>query len=96
MNHWRTDSLLKLGRSLVLLLLIGQSALLIHEAGHSSVSADSECQLCLHAKPQLAVTTTIQALVASFDRVAVLSPRNTQAIYFSPVYANSSRGPPRA
>ena len=96
MNRWRIDSLLKLSRLLVLLLLLGQSALLIHEAGHTSASADSECQLCLHAKPQLAVTITIQALAAGFDRVTVIAPRNTQAIFFSPLYSNSSRGPPRA
>ena len=95
MQHWRQTFLLKLTRWLVLLVVLGQSTLLLHESLHGIDPGVTECHLCLHAQPQLSVNQIIPVPVFSFEHVAVLSPCVTRPNEFSPVYSNSSRGPPR-
>lgn len=82
---------------LLLLVLLGQSALLLHESGHASdFAGETECQVCLHAQPHLSVAQTAPVLNVCFERLGILAPSVEQPVYFSSVYANSSRGPPRA
>lgn len=90
-THW-----IILARWFVLLVVLGQSTLLLHESLHGADPGDTECQLCLHAQPQLESTKTIALLTASYEPVAVIAAQSVQAVHFSPVYSNSSRGPPRA
>lgn len=96
MAYWRHIHWHQLARLLLLLVVLGQTALLLHESGHSGAPAEAECQLCLHAQPQLTVTRTAAVLPAGYEPVAVIVTQVRQPVYFSPVYANSSRGPPRA
>lgn len=88
--QWQT-----LARVLILLVLLGQSALLLHESGHAATTGETECQLCLHAQPTFTVTPTIAVVAVLFDAVAIKGPSFTQPIYFTPIYANGSRAPPR-
>ena len=95
MATWRHIHCNKLARLLLLLVVLGQTALLLHESGHSGSPAEAECQLCLHAQPHLNVSKTAPVLTTSFEPVAVIAAQFVRPVYFSPVYANSTRGPPR-
>lgn len=97
MQTWRQPRWHNLTRALLLLVLLGQSALLLHESEHASAAAgESECQLCLHAQPHLSAAQTVPVLNVCFERLGTLTPSVEQPVYFSAVYANASRAPPRA
>lgn len=95
MAYWRHIHWHKLARLLLLLVVLGQTALLLHESGHSGSPGEAECQLCLHAQPHLTVAKAVPQLTASYEPVSVIAAHFVQPIYFLPVYSNSSRGPPR-
>lgn len=95
MATWRHIHWHKLARLVLLLVVFGQTALLLHESGHSGAPAEAECQLCLHAQPHLSVARAAPVLTTSYEPVGVIATRVVQPVHFSPVYANSSRGPPR-
>jgi hypothetical protein len=95
MAYWRHTHWHKLARLLLLLVVLGQTALLLHESGHSGEHPATECQLCLHAQPHLNFSKTAPLLIANFETIAVIAAQWVQPVDFSPVYANSSRGPPR-
>lgn len=95
MAIWRHIHWHKLARLLLLLVVLGQTALLLHESGHSGAQGETECQLCLHAQPHLNVSKAAAELTSRFEPVAVMAMHFVQPVHFSPVYANSSRGPPR-
>lgn len=94
MSWWRNDNLRMLGRILVLLLLLAQSALLIHEAGHANQTGDTKCQVCLHAQPHVTGGSTTQLLIINPIVIHTTVALSEQPVIFSPFYANSSRGPP--
>lgn len=96
MHIWRHYNWHKLASVVLLLVLLGQSALLLHEIGHTNAVADTECQLCLHAQPNLSPDELPLAPTAYLARISVVDLQVEQPVYFSPIYANSSRGPPRA
>ncbi|MDZ7803590.1 hypothetical protein [Thiohalophilus sp.] len=97
MHSWRQFRWHNLTRVLLLLVLLGQSALLLHESEHArDFAGESECQLCLHAQPNMNAVHSAPVLNVCFERRGILAPSVEQPVYFSPVYANSSRGPPRA
>lgn len=95
MANWRHLHWHKLARLLLLLVVLGQTALLLHESGHSGAPAEAECQLCLHAQPQLTVVKSTPLPGPGYEPVAVVVTQVGQPVYFSPIYSNSSRGPPR-
>ncbi|MDY6978851.1 MAG: hypothetical protein SV201_03170 [Pseudomonadota bacterium] len=95
MQLWRQLQWQTLARALLLLVVLGQSALLLHESGHIAASGETECQLCLHAQPTFSVPPTIAVVAALFDAVAIDAPSFAQPVYFTPSYANASRAPPR-
>lgn len=94
MNRWRHHKLHKLGRILILVLLLGQSALLIHESNHSVALGDIDCQVCLHAQPNIAAGDIMPAMAVQPGPVSRLAVPVEQLAFFPPVYANSSRAPP--
>lgn len=95
MAYWRHSHWHKLARLLLLLVVLGQTALLLHESGHSGTPGETECQLCLHAQPHLTVAGAEPQLNISYEPVAVIMAEAARPVHFSPVYSNSSRGPPR-
>lgn len=92
---WRRNINLRvLGRILVLLLLLAQSALLIHEAGHANQVGDVKCQVCLHAQPHVTGSSTAPLLAINPVVIHTTVAQFEQPVIFAPFYANSSRGPP--
>lgn len=94
MQPWRQFQWRTLARALILLVLLGQSALLLHESGHIAATGETECQLCLHAQPTFSVPPSVIVVAVLFDAVAIKAPSFAQPVYFTPTYANASRAPP--
>jgi len=94
MSWWRNHNLRMLGRSLALLLLLAQSALLIHEAGHANQAGDTQCQVCLHAQPHVSANTAAALLTIHPIVIQTIAGLVEQPVYTTSLYANRSRGPP--
>ncbi|MGD8576128.1 MAG: hypothetical protein PVG50_01130 [Thiohalophilus sp.] len=96
MYYWRQGYWLKLTRWLLLLVVLGQSALLLHDSLHSGGAGDTQCQLCLHAQPQLPAVDVMPNIPVCFAQSSTVALRLTKPVYFSSRYSYFSRGPPRA
>ena len=89
-----------LGLALALALLVGQTALALHHAGHvhdDGAHDGGVCELCLHAQHQPAPTGTPVALpttTATVEAPAVAAVTTPAAP--APRYAHPPRAPPRA
>jgi len=96
LNSWRQMHWRGLTRVLLLLVLLGQSALLLHESGHSTAMADSECQLCLHAQPLPGITDPAPQPLRQSRVIRLRVSPGQHWVATSPVNIPHARGPPRA
>lgn|GEM_PF-5902952 len=89
-----------LGLALALALLVGQTALALHHAGHSLDEGGHNggtCELCLHAQHQPAPTGSTVALPATTATTeAPTIPAVVAPAAPAPRYAHPPRAPPRA
>ena len=89
-----------LGLALALALLVGQTALALHHAGHAHDDAAHDggvCELCLHAQHQPAPTGSTLALPATTATTeAPAIPAVVAPAAPAPRYAHPPRAPPRA
>ncbi|MFP4606699.1 MAG: DUF2946 family protein [Thiohalospira sp.] len=89
-----------LGLALALALLVGQTALALHHAGHTHDDGAHDggaCELCLHAQHQPAPTGSPVALPATTATTeAPAIPAAVAPAAPAPRYAHPPRAPPRA
>lgn len=89
-----------LGLALAMALLVGQTALALHHAGHSPDDGAHDggtCELCLHAQHQPAPTGTSVALPATTATTeAPVVAAVTAPAAPAPRYRHPPRAPPRA